>query len=134
VFQKGGNATGGTPGATNSGFGHWTNQSTSALGGFTVQNAISATTVLSYEATANLTIASEVDGLWDIFPIGQTCTATVGARGRLFTLQDIWVSSSSLAVGDSAPTSGTTGQFVCAQGNASQTIWVPWNTGAFNLS
>jgi len=135
VFQKGANPTGGTPGATNSGFGHWTNQATSALGGFALQNAISATTVLSYETPAMLSIASEVSGLWDLFPVGQTCQATVGARGRLFTLQDIWVASPSLAIGDTAPLTGSpSAQFACVQANASQTIWVPWNNGAINLS
>lgn len=135
MFEKGANATGGTPGATNSGWGHWI-VSAPSFAGTTSQNGINAATVPSYESTANISIASEVDGAWDIFPVGIACTATVGARGRLFTLQDVWFSSSGIAAGDTFPATGSpTSQFIVIAGTAAiGAVVLPWNNGAFNLT
>ncbi len=136
MFEKGANPTTGTPGATNSGWATYTNQIGSTLAGQTIQNAIQTTTVVSYEtAAANIGIASEVSGVWDIFPFGATSSATVGARGRLFTIQDAWLTSPNLAVGDSFPATGTTNQFIVCGGSAALfTVVLPWNAGAINLS
>lgn len=125
AFEKFANPTAGTPGASNTG---WVSLTTT-LAGTTVQNSITATTAVSYESVANISIASEISGAYDIFPIGVTCTATVGARGRLGTLQDIWFTSSGTATGDTMPSSGTTGQFVIINN-----VLLPWNNGSFNLS
>jgi hypothetical protein len=73
-------------------------------------------------------IANELSGEWPLWPISIDCS-TVGARGRLGTLVDIWMGSSAVASGDSYPATGTTGQF--AQFN---NLVIPWNGGAVNLS
>lgn len=130
------NATTGTPGGTNNGFLYTFAGVAPTLAGVTYQNSIAASCSLSGESVANIGIASEVSGAWDIFPIAVAGT-TVGARGRLGTLQDIWVGSSGVAVGDTYPATGSPlAQFVQISNANVLTggIVLPWNNGAVNLT
>ena len=122
----------------------WLNSS-GGLGGFqtygslkTRVGALAANLALACEGTAaNVhgpadiafgNLANEVSGEWPMWPIGVDCN-TVGARGRLATLVDLWYGSSNVTSGDSYPATGTTGQF--AQfGN----LIIPWNNGPVNLT
>lgn len=131
IFEKFTNATGGSPGATNGGALNifLTLANFNNMGTWTRQNGTNVNTSMAYESVSNLSIASEVSGAFDIFPMACTSTTTVGTRGRLGTFQDIWIGSSGVATGDSYPASGTTGQFV----QVGQII-MPWNTTAFLLT
>jgi hypothetical protein len=138
-IEKGANATGGSPGATNSGFFFVTGSNTAAvtpgLLGTTRQNGTNCVCAIDYNSNLVLGIASEVTGQWDTTPIVVGSTTTVGTRGILFNLQDIWVASNNaLPTGDTAPATGSpAAQFAIIKGNVASYV-IPWNNGAFNLS
>jgi hypothetical protein len=127
------NLTTGTPGANVAswGIGGTTSVFLGLLGN-TKQNGVSTATALAYESVANLSIASEISGGFDCFPISVAGTA-VGARGKIGTLQDIWATSTGIALGDGAPASGTLNQFICL-GGSTQGVLIPWNTTALQLT
>lgn len=132
MIEKFANATGGTPGASNTGWGFATTllSVVNTFNGQTNQNGTTAATIISYESASNIAIASEVSGAWDMFPIGIVCTATAGCRGKLGTIQDAWFGSSGIALGDTYPATGSPlAQFV-----QFGLLILPWNNGAVNLT
>jgi hypothetical protein len=136
-LEKLANATGGTPGYINQGYGLISvSVGPNFASGLTFQNSASCSVVVSGESAANGSIASEVTGVFDIFPIALVGT-TVGARGRIGTLQDMWAGSAGVAVGDVYPATGSpAAQFVqISQSNTlSGGIILPWNNGPVNLT
>jgi hypothetical protein len=137
IVDKLANPTGGTPGATNPSFCALSTSAAINLGvGGILQNAVITSVAMSGESISNGTIASEVSGVFDIFPIAIAGTS-VGARGRIGTLQDIWAGSAGVAIGDTYPATGSpAAQFVqiSQTGTLSGGLILPWNNGAVNLT
>lgn len=52
-------------------------------------------------------LANEVDGNWPIYPIGIACS-TIGIRGRMGSMIDLWWGSSAIPTGDTYDTSSKT--------------------------
>lgn len=126
------NLTGGTPGATDNGWGLGGGAGAAfALNGNTRSNGTNTATSLAYESVANLSIASEISGGFDVFPVSLVGT-TVGVRGKLGTIQDIWLTSSGIALGD-GNSNGTVNSFMNLT-TVANVVTIPWNTTVLLLT
>jgi len=114
-------------------FSYWSSASFPAFGSWSFASkpaSTIATTFLGYnQPLCSINQASDYSGLWPVSPCDLFANSASN-HGHVGMLPDIWITSSSVVAGDTAPLTGTANQFVAIAPG----ILVPWNTGAFSLS